>query len=143
MQVSAQADSPVRVLTVDDCADFRTVAREVVSATPGFTPVGEAPGGAAALEAIHQLQPALVIVDVRMPGMSGFEVARRISEANPDTVVLLVSSHDLAEGAAAARACGARAFIRKEQMRPAVLHGLWTVHGRPAPTPAPPGAPPG
>ena len=133
----------MRVLTVDDHPGFRTVAREVVSATPGFTAVGEASDGAAALEAIDRLHPALVIVDVRMPGMSGFEVARRISEANPDTVVLLVSSHDLAEGAAAARACGARAFIRKEQMRPAVLHGLWTVHGRPAPTPAPPGAPPG
>src|SRR4051812_1247463 len=102
MQVSAQADSPVRVLTVDDHAAFRTVAREVVSATPGFTPVGEAPSGAAALDAIHQLRPALVIVDVRMPGMSGFELARRISEGYPETIVLLVSSDDLVEGAAAA-----------------------------------------
>jgi DNA-binding NarL/FixJ family response regulator len=100
------------------------VAREVVSATPGFTPVGEAPGGATALEAVHRLRPALVIVDIRMPGMSGFELARRISEAYPDTIVLLVSSHDLLEGPAAARA-----FIRKEQMRPAMLRGLWTVHG--------------
>ncbi len=129
MQVSAQADSPVRVLTVDDHAGFRTVAREVVSATPGFTPVGEAPGGPDALEAIHRLRPGLVIVDVRMPGMSGFELARRVSEAYPDTVVLLVSSDDLPEGAAAARACGARAFIRKQDVRPATLRGLWRVHG--------------
>jgi two-component system invasion response regulator UvrY len=123
----------VRVLTVDDHAEFRTVAREVVSATPGFTAVGEASDGAAALEAVDRLHPAMVIVDVRMPGMSGLEVARRIHEADPDTVVLLVSSHDLAEGAAVARACGARAFIRKEQMRPATLRGLWTVHGGPSP----------
>jgi DNA-binding NarL/FixJ family response regulator len=129
MQVSAQADSPVRVLTVDDHAGCRTVAREVVSATPGFITVGEAPGGADALEAIHRLRPALVIVDVRMPGMSGFELARRISEAYPDTVVLLVSSDDLVEGAAAARACGARALIRKDQVRPATLRGLWRIHG--------------
>lgn len=119
----------MRVLTVDDHAAFRTVARDLVSATPGFTAVGEAGDGVAALEAVDRLHPALVIVDVRMPGMSGFEVARRIHEADPDTVVLLVSSHDLAEGAAAARACGARAFIRKEHMRPAMLRGLWTVHG--------------
>ncbi len=132
MQASAQADSPVRVLTVDDHAGFRTVAREVVSATPGFTAVGEACDGAAALEAVDRLHPALVIVDVCMPGMSGFEVARRIHEADPDTVVLLVSSHDLAD-AAATRACGARAFIRKEQMRPAMLRGLWTVHGAHSP----------
>jgi DNA-binding NarL/FixJ family response regulator len=121
----------VRVLTVDDNAGFRCVAREVVDATPGFTAVGEAGDGAAALEAVDRLHPALVILDVRMPGMSGFEVSRRIHEADPNTVVLLVSSHDLAEGAAAARECGARAFIRKEQMRPAVLRGLWTVHGSP------------
>jgi DNA-binding NarL/FixJ family response regulator len=94
--------------------------------------VGEAPGGAAALEAVHQLRPAMVIVDVRMPGMSGFELARRIREAYPDTVVLLVSSDDLLEGAAAARACGARAFIRKENVRPATLRGLWRAHGSPA-----------
>jgi DNA-binding NarL/FixJ family response regulator len=129
MQVSVQADSPVRVLTVDDCADFRTVARDVVCATPGFTPVGEATGGADALEAIHRLRPGLVIVDVRMPGMSGFELARRINESYPETIVLLVSSDDLVEGAAAARACGARAFIRKEDIRPATLRGLWRVHG--------------
>ena len=127
----------MRVLTVDDHPDFRTVAREVVSATPGFTAVGEVSDGAAALDAIDRLHPALVIVDVRMPGMSGFEVARRIHQADPDMVVLLVSSHDLAD-TAAARACGARAFIRKEQMRPAMLRGLWTVHGPRPPLPTRP-----
>jgi two-component system, NarL family, invasion response regulator UvrY len=130
MEGSAQRDAaPVRVLTVDDNAGSRNAAREAVSATPGFMAVGEAPDGAAALEAMDRLQPALVIVDVRMPGMSGFELARRIRGAYPDTVVLLVSSHDLFEGAATARACGACAFIRKEEIRPAKLRGLWRVHG--------------
>jgi DNA-binding NarL/FixJ family response regulator len=101
----------------------------VVAATPGFTAVGEAPDGAAALEAIDRLEPALVIVDVRMPRMSGLELSRRIREAHPDTVVLLVSSNDLVECAATAQACGAQAFIRKEEMRPATLRGLWRVHG--------------
>jgi two-component system, NarL family, invasion response regulator UvrY len=130
MEGSAQRDAaPVRVLTVDDNAGSRNAAREAVSATPGFMAVGEAPDGAAALEAMDRLQPALVIVDVRMPGMSGVELARRIRGAYPDTVVLLVSSHDLFEGAATARACGACAFIRKEEIRPAKLRGLWRVHG--------------
>ena len=127
---SQQDDAPVRVLTVDNHAGFRIVAREVVSATPGFTAVGEANDGAAALEAIERLQPALVIVDVRMPGMNGLELARRIRESYPDTVVLLVSSDDHVEGAATARASGACAFIRKENMRPATLRGLWRIHGR-------------
>jgi len=118
---------------VDDHPAFRALARELVGATPGFTAVGEVPDGTAALEAIGRLEPAFVIVDVRMPGMSGLEVSRRIREMNPDTVVLLVSSQDLHEGAATARACGACAFVRKENMRPSTLRGLWRIHGRTAP----------
>jgi DNA-binding NarL/FixJ family response regulator len=126
----ALAEVPVRVLTVDDQAGFRAIAREVIGATPGFTAVGEAPDGSAALEATRRLEPDLVIVDVCMPGMNGFEVARRVREADPDTVVLLVSANDLAEGAVAAEACGACAFMPKEDVRPSALSGLWRAHGR-------------
>ena len=84
----------VRVLTVDDQAVFRGIAREVIDATPGFEWVGEAASGEEALEAVARLAPQLVLLDVRMPGLDGIEVARRLRATHPDTVLVLISIED-------------------------------------------------
>src|SRR5687768_9037707 len=68
------ATRAVRVLTIDDQAIFRALARTVIEATEGFSSVGEAAGGEEGLEAVARLVPDLVLLDVRMPGMSGIEV---------------------------------------------------------------------
>ena len=86
----------VGVVTVDDQAPFRSVAREVIDATDGFELLGEAESGEEALALAERLAPDLVVVDVRMPGMDGFETARRLSAANPATTILLVSTDELA-----------------------------------------------
>ena len=76
MAISSPA---VRVLTVDDQAVFRGVARDVIEATAGFEAIGEAANGEEALEAVERLAPQLVLLDVRMPGLDGVEVARRLT----------------------------------------------------------------
>src|SRR6201989_1203420 len=68
----------IRVLTVDDQAVFRRVARDVIEASPGFESVGQAGSGEHALRIVEELAPDLVLLDVRMPGMSGIEVAARL-----------------------------------------------------------------
>ena len=73
----------VRVLTVDDQAVFRGIAREVIDATPGFESVGEAASGEEALAAVARLAPEMVLLDVRMPGLDGIEVARRLRADAP------------------------------------------------------------
>ncbi len=125
-----RAAQTVGVLTVDDHRGFREAAADIIAATPGFESVGEAASGEEALEAVAQLRPAVVILDVRMPGMGGIEVARRISSDHPDTVILLVSSDDLDDAPSATRTSGARAFMRKENFRPMALRSLWETHGR-------------
>ena len=80
----------VGVLTVDDQAVFRRVARDVIEATAGFEQVGEASCGEEALEMVEEVHPELVLLDVRMPGMDGIETARRISEADPTTTIVLM-----------------------------------------------------
>ena len=116
----------VGVMTVDDHPPFREVAREVIEATPGFVSVGEASSGAEALSLVDEREPELVLLDVRMPGMDGIEVARRIKRSHPGVVVVLVSIADLP---ASASTSGAEALVRKEDFGPNMLRGLWLIHG--------------
>ena len=125
--------SPIRdrvaVFAVDDQTMFLDVAREVVAATPGFEWVGGATSGAEALDAVTRLSPGLVLLDLRMPGMDGFEAAERISEHHPDVVIVLMSIEDSPALAPAATASGAAVLIRKREFGPAMLRRLWSRHG--------------
>jgi DNA-binding NarL/FixJ family response regulator len=120
----------VGVLTVDDQGVFRELARLVVEATPGFESLGEVASGEEALPAVDDLNPDLVLIDVRMPGMDGVETARRITAAHPATVVVLISVEDPIDIPSAADAVGAAALVRKQDFKPALLRDLWAEHGR-------------
>jgi DNA-binding NarL/FixJ family response regulator len=122
-------ETPVRVLTVDDQDVFRRVANEVIAATRGFESIGEAACGEEAVAAVEELRPDLVLLDVRMPGIGGIEAARRITAANPNTVVVLISIEDPDELAHAARGSGAAALFRKRDFGSALLRRIWDEHG--------------
>ena len=121
--------APVGVLTVDDQAVFRRVAREVIDATEGFEVLGEASSGEEALQLAETVEPDLFLVDVRMPGIDGPETARRLVAARPQSVVVLVSTEDPSAISSAAGSCGAVELIRKEDFAPATLQRLWSSHG--------------
>lgn len=128
--VDVSPAAAVRVLTVDDQALFRGIAREVIEATPGFEVAGEAANGEEALAAVEDLSPHLVLLDVRMPGMSGVEVARRLAEKHPETVVVLISVEESVDVPSAADLTDIVPFIRKREFGPSLLHRLWAAHGR-------------
>ena len=119
----------VRVLVVDDQVVFRQAARDVISATAGFESAGDAASGEEAVAAVERLRPELVLLDVRMPGIGGVEAARRIREAHPGTVVVLISIEDSSELADDGRDSGAAAFVRKQDFGPALLRSIWDAHG--------------
>jgi two-component system invasion response regulator UvrY len=119
----------VAVVTVDDQAVFRSVAREVVEATPGFEPAGEAASGEEALQLVEAVRPQLALVDVRMPGMDGVETARRLSAAHPKLVIVLISLEDPKSIPSNAAESGAVTFVRKQDFKPALLRSLWGAHG--------------
>lgn len=112
----------VTVLTVDDQAVFRRVARSLISATAGFEQVGEAASGAEALELAADLQPDLVLVDVEMPGLDGLETARRLARIHPNGVVVLISVDEIPPSASTA---GAVACVRKQDLSTRALRDLW------------------
>jgi two-component system invasion response regulator UvrY len=124
-----QAQREIGVLIVDDQPFFRTAARDVVGALPGFHAVAEASSGQEAVAVVGELRPELVLLDVRMPGMDGIEAARLIMAGHPRTVVVLISIEDVAGVPSTAGTCGAAALVRKQDFGPALLRELWAVHG--------------
>src|SRR5438105_2788065 len=84
-------DAPVTVLIVDDHPSFRATARALLQAE-GFDVVGEAEDGASALALVAELRPDVVLLDVQLPDLDGFEVAQRLGADGP--AVVLVSSRD-------------------------------------------------
>lgn len=116
------------MLIVDDQDCFRRAAQAIVSATAGFEAAGESASAEEAVEAAVQLRPDLVLVDVRMPGLDGFETSRRIRAVLPDAVVVLVSA-DPAPDPDQVEAAGAAAFVRKEALNRSMLQELWQQQG--------------
>jgi two-component system invasion response regulator UvrY len=87
--------------------------------------VGEATSGLAAIEQAGLLHPALVLMDINMPGMNGIEATRRIVAGDPGVVVVLCSTYAIDDLPADAMNSGARAYLNKEDFGPAVLRRLW------------------
>jgi DNA-binding NarL/FixJ family response regulator len=120
----------VGVLTVDDQPVFRAAACELIDSTPGFFVLGEAAGGSEALSLVNEVEPELVLVDMRMPDMDGIETARRIRKEHPRTVVVLISLDEPTELASALSTSGAAAFVLKQDFGPALLRRLWSAYGQ-------------
>jgi DNA-binding NarL/FixJ family response regulator len=123
-------ERPITTLVVDDQEAFRDVMREVVSATPGFALVGEAASGEAALAAVGELAPQLVLMDVRMPGIGGIEATRALSRGRPELVVVLTSVEHLDLLPDLIEQSGAIGFVRKQDLRPHLLRELWAEYAR-------------
>ena len=101
------------VLIVDDYASFRESARGLLEAG-GFEVVGDAEDGLEALRVARELQPDVVLLDVHLPDLDGFEVARRLRELDSPPDVVLTSSRD--DYAPLVADSAARAFVRKDAL---------------------------
>jgi DNA-binding NarL/FixJ family response regulator len=119
---------PVTVLAVDDQPIFLRTARSLIAATPGFEQVGEAASGPEALELAADLQPDFVLLDVRMPGMDGFETARRLAGVAPHALVALISLEELPEPDSFAESTEVAAYLRKQELSTRKLRELWSAH---------------
>jgi CheY-like chemotaxis protein len=122
-----EASGPVTVLAVDDHPRFLEAAKAVVEATQGFAWAGGASSGEEALESAAQGEPDLLLVDVNMPQMDGFELTRRFRLAHPQTLVALISAQHPDELRRVGGSEENRVFA-KESLRPSWLRSLWQEH---------------
>jgi DNA-binding NarL/FixJ family response regulator len=122
--VAAEGDDLVAVLVVDDQALFRTIARSLVGVLPGWKVVGEAASGEEGVALAEQIRPAVVLMDVYLPGIDGIEATRRIVNANPAVTVLLMSTYAVEDLPGGVDGCGAAGYVRKDELTPASLRAL-------------------
>ena len=107
-------ESRLRVFLADDNPVVRKGLRAFLEAEPGVEVVGEAANGESALAAILSLKPDVAMLDLQMPGLSGLEVARKLSENGSGTAVVILSMHAEHRGVTAALAAGALGYVVKD-----------------------------
>jgi DNA-binding NarL/FixJ family response regulator len=114
---------PTTVLIVDDHAAFRASARRLLE-DQGFEVVGEAGDGRSGIEAARSLRPQVVLLDVQLPDLDGFEVAARLVRGGASPAIVLTSSHDSSDFGALVTRSGARGFLAKADLTGAALSAL-------------------
>ena len=111
------------LLIVDDHEDFRASARALLE-LEGFDVVGLAEDGEEAIEAVARLNPDVVLLDVQLPGMDGFDVARRLAADCDGPQVVLISSRERSTYTAQLRDAQVSGFLGKGELSGAALHAL-------------------
>jgi DNA-binding NarL/FixJ family response regulator len=105
---------PIRILLVDDQRLMREGLRVLLELEPGLEIVGEAGGGQAGLDAYAELQPDVVLMDVRMPGMDGVEATWRLRERWPNARVIILTTFDDDEYVFEGLRAGALGYLLKD-----------------------------
>jgi DNA-binding NarL/FixJ family response regulator len=111
------------VLIVDDHEEFRTSARALLEAE-GFSVVGEAADGEEAIATAAVLRPAVVLLDIQLPGLDGFAVAEGIASEPDAPAVVLISSREASSYGPRLHQTPARGFIAKSELSGAALAGI-------------------
>ena len=130
MSVAAEDGGPsaIRVLLVDDHEVVRVGLKSLLTAAPDITVVGEAGTAAEAVQQAAQLQPDVVIMDVRLPDGSGVEACREIRSAREQTRVIMLTSYTDADALFAAIMAGASGYLLKQARGRDLIQGIRTVH---------------
>ena len=111
------------IIIVDDNAGFRLQARAILE-TDGFEVVGESEDGTSGLEAARRLRPDLVLLDIGLPDVEGFEVARELAVDGPPPLVVLTSSREASAYGPRLASSQVLGFIPKDELSGAAIRAL-------------------
>lgn len=122
------ADRKIRVLCVDDHPIVREGLASILALQADMEMVGAAESGARALESFQKMQPDVVLVDLRLPDMSGHELTRHILAQWPNARIIVLTSYEGDGDIERALAAGARGYVVKGIVREELLGAIRTVH---------------
>lgn len=120
---------PIRVLIADDHPIFRDGMRGLLDSVEDVEVVGEATTGEEAVERARELQPDVILMDVKMPGMNGIDATRDILHTSPHIGVLVVTMFQDDDSVFAAMRAGARGYLLKDASGEEVVNAIRTVTG--------------
>lgn len=104
---------PIRIILVDDHILLRAGVRSLLQSMAGMEVVGEASNGQEALALMHPPQPHIILTDISMPVMDGFDLTTQVRARFPQVQVLILSMHTTEEYIWRAMRCGARGYLSK------------------------------
>jgi CheY-like chemotaxis protein len=117
----------IRILIADDQPTILKMVKQILQAHSGFEVVGEARDGRQAVTLAEALKPDVIVLNVNMPTMSGFEAARLIRGYLPDSAIVILSSHKDKQFVAEARKAGARGYVPKSDADGQLIRAINTV----------------
>ena len=122
------SESRVRVLIVDDHAIVRKGIRALLSEAGGFEVVGEASNGRSAVQAAEETKPDVILMDLLMPGMDGIEATRQITQRQPKTRILVLTSFAADNKVFPAIKAGALGYLLKDSSPDELVRAIRQVH---------------
>jgi DNA-binding NarL/FixJ family response regulator len=119
----------IRVVLADDQELVREGLRMMLDADPGIEVVAEAGNGNEALRLVRELDPDVLVIDIRMPELDGLEATARVAATGSRARVLVVTTFDLDEYVYRALKAGASGFLLKDATREQLVHAVRTIAG--------------
>ena len=118
---------PIRVIIADDHPLYRDGMRGLLDSESSTQVVGEASSGEEAIELAQSLQPDVILMDIKMPGINGIEATREILNTSPQVGILMVTMFEDDDSLFAAMRAGARGYLLKDSKGEEVVHAIRAV----------------
>lgn len=128
--MSQSTGKKITVLVCDDHALFRAGVRTILSSQPDIEVVGEAADGKEAVDQALHLNPDVVLMDISMPVLKGFDAVRRIKKARPAIQVLILTVYDDEDLVARCLDAGAAGYVLKDDPPLQLVYAIQTVNRR-------------
>jgi DNA-binding NarL/FixJ family response regulator len=121
---SPKAMKKFRILIVDDTDTFRQILKTTLQVSFPTIAIHEAADGGEALREVDAFLPDLIFMDIKLPGVNGLELTRKIKAAHPNITIFILTSYDIPEYQEAAFQYGADRFLPKTSLNPVELEEL-------------------